>query len=407
MTGMIEAQDTATELFEALPRGLGALLRPELGSLADEILRCLQRRIPEYSTPLDGPYGQKIRAGVEYALRQFADQVSTPGAVCEDQAELYKQLGRLEAKAGRSLDALQAAYRVGGQLAWRRITEFGQRSRLPAHTIWQLGEAALAYIDGLAALSAEGFAEVRANAAGTKRRQHRRLVRLLLTEQPPPAATLAEVCEQVGWTVPKRVSVVVLQRLDQGRPAEPPAPLVADLDGIEPLVIMPEPEEHPLPVAGLTGWRALVGPSVPLAEAAKSLRQAMALRELVRTGIVSAEDVVRSEDHLSTLWLLSDEVLAKQLVAKRLAPLSGLTDKQSHRLGRTLLAWLETRGGAPEIATRLGIHPQTVRYRMRQVEQLFGEQLRDPTARFELEVALRAAALAAGEPTCPEDDELD
>uniref|UniRef100_UPI00373FE05C helix-turn-helix domain-containing protein n=1 Tax=Streptomyces rimosus TaxID=1927 RepID=UPI00373FE05C len=35
------------------------------------------------------------------------------------------------------------------------------------------------------------------------------------------------------------------------------------------------------------------------------------------------------------------------------------------RLAETLLAWLETRGSAPEVAARLGVHLQTVRYRLR------------------------------------------
>jgi len=36
------------------------------------------------------------------------------------------------------------------------------------------------------------------------------------------------------------------------------------------------------------------------------------------------------------------------------------------------------------------VHTQTVRYRLRQVDDLFGDQLRDPDRRFELEIALRA-----------------
>jgi DNA-binding PucR family transcriptional regulator len=42
------------------------------------------------------------------------------------------------------------------------------------------------------------------------------------------------------------------------------------------------------------------------------------------------------------------------------------------------------------VAQHVHVHPQTVRYRLRQVEDLFGDQLRDPDRRFELEVALRA-----------------
>ena len=36
------------------------------------------------------------------------------------------------------------------------------------------------------------------------------------------------------------------------------------------------------------------------------------------------------------------------------------------------------------------VHPQTVRYRLRQVDDLFGDQLRDPDRPFELEITLRA-----------------
>jgi DNA-binding PucR family transcriptional regulator len=45
------------------------------------------------------------------------------------------------------------------------------------------------------------------------------------------------------------------------------------------------------------------------------------------------------------------------------------------------------------VARRLGVHPQTVRYRLRQLEELFGDALNAPDARFELELALRGRAL--------------
>jgi PucR-like helix-turn-helix protein len=42
---------------------------------------------------------------------------------------------------------------------------------------------------------------------------------------------------------------------------------------------------------------------------------------------------------------------------------------------------------------QLHIHPQTVRYRLRQLDALFGDHLREPDDRFNLEVALRANKL--------------
>jgi DNA-binding PucR family transcriptional regulator len=67
-------------------------------------------------------------------------------------------------------------------------------------------------------------------------------------------------------------------------------------------------------------------------------------------------------------------------------------------LAQTLLAWLET-GKSSSVASRLFIHPQTARYRVHKLQHLFGEQLDDPDAGFELTLALRARQ--ASPPPCP------
>jgi hypothetical protein len=58
-------------------------------------------------------------------------------------------------------------------------------------------------------------------------------------------------------------------------------------------------------------------------------------------------------------------------------------------LAETLLAWLET-GKSSSVAARLFIHPQTARYRLHKLQDLFGDQLDNPDARFELALVLRA-----------------
>src|SRR6202012_5230826 len=91
--------------------------------------------------------------------------------------------------------------------------------------------------------------------------------------------------------------------------------------------------------------------------------------------------------------LCADEHLAPALRAARLAPLQRLRPAQRDRLASTLLIWLQHGCNANEVAARMHVHPQTVRYRLRQVDDLFGDQLRDPDRRFELEIALRAPQL--------------
>ncbi|MFB7266563.1 helix-turn-helix domain-containing protein, partial [Streptomyces nojiriensis] len=139
---------------------------------------------------------------------------------------------------------------------------------------------------------------------------------------------------------------------------------------------------------------AAVGHAVPLTETASSLRWALRLLALTPARPSAETRPVFVDDHLSDLLLLQDQPLAHALAAHWLRPLAGLTPRQSERLEVTLLAWFEG-GGAPEAAKALSVHPQTVRYRMRQLEKLFGPGLRDPRTRFELEMALRTRRLMA------------
>jgi DNA-binding PucR family transcriptional regulator len=74
-----------------------------------------------------------------------------------------------------------------------------------------------------------------------------------------------------------------------------------------------------------------------------------------------------------------------------LAPLAPLAPGPRDRLVVTLRAWLDQPGQVQAVAAALDVHPQTVRYRLKQLRELFGERLEDPEARFELALALRAA----------------
>ncbi|NEE08431.1 PucR family transcriptional regulator, partial [Streptomyces sp. SID7499] len=84
------------------------------------------------------------------------------------------------------------------------------------------------------------------------------------------------------------------------------------------------------------------------------------------------------------LLLLPARELIDASARRCLAPLDGLSPTQARRLAETLLAWIETPGGAPEVAARLGIHPQTARYRLRQIRELWGDAIDEPDQRFEM-----------------------
>ena len=434
--GLLSHPTAGDRPWPALPPGFAALIRAENVRLAPEIVREIRRQIPEYARPLDGSFGVGIRQGSARALARFADLVaggeaSTAGAAADESAQVYRALGRGEWREGRSLDALQAAYRLGARLAWRRYAQAARRTGLPPTALAVLAEALFAFIDEMAAASVEGYAEARAEGLGTLRRSRQRLVELLTGGAAEPVLRAAGVAAR--WELPERIAgVAVLPAAGGGRGTAgtggaagtagtaraagrpggragaadsslaaglrtlPSA--LAEPGGPEPLLFLADPDTPGrIEQLGrvLAGRTAVVGPVVPGPQAAQSLRWARTVAARLPQGVRSG--LVHCDRQLSSVLLLGDEELVRLLGDRRLAPLTGLTAKRRARLEATLLVWLETsRGSAPEVAERLGLHPQTARQRMRRIEALFGPALADPDARFEIEVALRGRLLQAG-----------
>ena len=66
----------------------------------------------------------------------------------------------------------------------------------------------------------------------------------------------------------------------------------------------------------------------------------------------------------------------------------------------TLRTWFAEKGSTSAAAARLYVHRNTVRYRLRRIEELTGEDLTDPAASGRVLLALEAAGIFGlnGEP---------
>lgn len=216
-----------------------------------------------------------------------------------------------------------------------------------------------------------------------------------IVADPADAGLVAALAAEASWPLPGKVAVTVLA----GPPVPAlPADVLADWTRPQPVLVLPDPDGPGRAAAidrVLHGCQAAIGPAVSLADAARSLRWASQALALSRRGILGG-DPVRCEDHLATLLLLADADLARALLLSQLAPLDRLRPGQRDRVAQTMLAWLELGQNAAEVAQHLYVHPQTVRYRLRRIQELFGDRLRDPRCRFELVIALRARELLIG-----------
>ena len=90
-------------------------------------------RCPSTRARWRASFGHGVRTGVTEALRQFVELIRSPSGARGPGREVYVALGRGELRQGRTLDALQSAYRVGARVAWRRLaaaaTPCGRRAR--------------------------------------------------------------------------------------------------------------------------------------------------------------------------------------------------------------------------------------------------------------------------------------
>jgi PucR-like helix-turn-helix protein/diguanylate cyclase with GGDEF domain len=385
--------------MEALPQGVADVLRPALPALSDEIVEAIGHEIDAYARPLEGPFGQAVRLGVERALSRFVDLAVDPGAADESGRRIYVGLGRAEFREGRSLDALLAAYRLGARIAWRRSVEAGTAAGLPPETMYQVGEAIFAYIDGLSAESAEGFAEAQSAAAGERQQRRRQLIALLQQRPLPDDRVVQTAAAEAGWELPRTLAAVVVAGDEDTRVATRLGPdaIATSRNGIV-VALVPDPGGPGRAAQlerALNGRSAAIGPAVDWRATGESVARAELAHRLAADGVLPDGGVVRADDHLPLLVLHADPALAQDLAGHWLAPIDEVSGAARVKLRETLAAWLDHRGRVEEVARELGIHSQTVRYRLKQLRGLFGDALDDPDGRFALQLALRAGGESA------------
>jgi hypothetical protein len=378
-----------------LPRPVIVAVQGCLDDIATEMTEEILRAVPEYSRTSDGTYAANTHKASELTVADFVHRIAGGAFDGTSVGEMFREAGRIEAGLGRDLGTLQTAMHVGVRVMWRRISACLVELDVPAKVLGTVAASLFSHLTANASAASEGHAQGQTRLADQIQLHRHRLVDLLLSVPPPSDEAVAGLARHARWPVPKTVAVVVAPRLNT---LELRPDVLPGLHRSEPCLVVPDPEEGDRVgdvERSLHGLPGILGPTVPLAHAAKSLQWSLEMLALRRRGILDGAGLIRTADHLSTLLMFQNEELLAALVGVQLAPLAGLRPPQRERLTETLLVWLETVHDANAAAARLFVHPQTIRYRVRRLEQLFGDRLQDPDARLDLELALRARRLLA------------
>ncbi|MBN1094506.1 helix-turn-helix domain-containing protein [Blastococcus sp. TML/M2B] len=386
-----------------MPDAVARAMRAELPSVAEQTVAEIIVEVPSYADAFSGRMGQKIRNAVELTLAGFLE-LATAGTGVDPSTPIGPalaaayELGRGEARDGRSMDALQAAYRVGARVSWREMSATAVRAGLSVEHMARFAELVFAFIDQLSAASVAGHSDELATTGRVRQRYLERLATLLLAGA--PADELLAAAERAGWTPPRTLTAVLLpeERVRGAMVSLDPRTLRATVElpelpervGEGELVVLLVPDaegrSRPALLRSLDGRGAVVGPARPWPGAADSHARVVRAVQLGLTA--GGTEPLDTDCRLTELVLRADETALADLRERALAPLADLGESAREKLTETLRSWLLHQGRRDAVAAELFVHPQTVRYRMGQLRELYGDRLEDPRAVLELVLAL-------------------
>jgi hypothetical protein len=392
----IQLDDLVPEIVARLPVIL-AEVRELLTEQRPDYARFLTEEFEEVLTASEGFIGRLV------GLADRDPSMIAPQLASGVELAIFEEIGRIHYEQQQDVAHLLAAYRTGAAVAWRHVSDRALQLGAPVETIAGLAAVIFAAVEQLSASSLRGYERARTIAEHAHEQLRHALAELLLSDRCDMAA-LRIAAARAGWALPRHAAVVLIN------PDNEVGRVLLDRLGHSCLqirrpemlvTIVPDPEgpgRRKRLATALRGAGAVVGVTVPL----DRLPASMGLAEhALRLKHVLPDDPLFVDEHLDAMLVHRDDRLLAALRQQYLAPLAPLREGTRDRLCETLKSWLMNMGNRKAVADELHVHPQTVRYRLDQLRELFGPALDDPATRAALLLAL------AWGPAVTEADPLD
>ncbi|MFJ3499441.1 MULTISPECIES: PucR family transcriptional regulator [unclassified Streptomyces] len=377
--------------------GVAAALRSRLPELAERMALRIRSDVDAYRgeslIPLDS-LRRSCHANADFVLSHLRRKGSPD-------AEAARETGRARAEQGVPLADTLRAYRIGSELLW---TEIVAEARTRPEVSDDLLVSESADFWALFGLYAEAVAIAYRETAAelTSRGQARRyaLVEALFTGVITDH-TLWEAARELGLPEQGPYAVAVAEA---GAPGEEPlAGVEAALRRAElpsawrllpdqqlALIALPTAAAETACLRVLRRSRARVGFS-PCFSSLQGAPQNLRFARLALSGLPgTGPGVARFDDDPLAMVVAAAPAEAARLVEVTLRPVLDLPVAERSRLLNTLEHWFASGGSADATARGLFVHPNTVRYRLRRVEELTGRSLSDPRATTDIGAALLA-----------------
>jgi PucR C-terminal helix-turn-helix domain/GGDEF-like domain len=399
-----------------LTRRRRAVLAPELAEVAGSVVarlpdlvdRVVQRVLAEIEFYRGGDVVglDDLRDSVRGNLESMAGQLTTDQP---PDLSAPRATGRQRAQQGVPLADILHAYRIGFTELWEAIVQEGRRgARTPSQTLvdaasgvwWLIGE----YTQELTVAYREAAAELLLAGA----RERAALVEALFTGGIPDQDTLWEAAKLLRLPWEGVFVVVAAEAPGLAQEGLPDAEAFLAARGIGSawqlhpdtqmgVVSLRRPDTLPL-LLELLGRRvhARAGVSPVYRSLGDTPRALHYARLVLASQPAGSRAVVQFEQTPLRVLAAAAPDAAAELARTVLGGVLDLPAQERSTLLGTLRAWFDAGGSAVETGKRIYCHPNTVRYRLRRLQEHTGRSLDDPRGVAELLAALDALGLARG-----------
>jgi hypothetical protein len=330
-------------------------------------------------------------------LRRLSGEAQVP-------TDAPRATGVRRAEAAVPLSAVLQAFRIGGRLIWEMLVE-----EAPDHATEEILLRSAADVwgvsDELADAAADGYRSASAELARHDTQLRSALLNSLLDGKLGDGSRLWESAALLK--LPPHGAYVIVSA--EGRaPGDEAIPRVEDRlrhrdvasvwrldadfqDGL--VTLRPRFGIEEVCSALVESAAGRVGVSEVfsgLEHSPAALRQARLACATVTPGSTA---LVRFDDEPVAVLLVSAPDAAHGVVRRVLGPVLELPDADRAVVLETVRMWLVQAGSSPAAATQLHVHRNTVRYRLRRLEELTGRTLANPLEVAEIHVALECARM--------------
>lgn len=378
---------------DAGARALAARMLERTEEFVAGVTARINALVPVYAERVPLP---ELRRSVADHYRVIFDGLLDPALDGNAPADLA---GRARAAEGVPMSAVFEAYQISLSFIWEHLAEAAERDEVAPRVALRAASALWRRLSGFTDVMSDSYRTELAARIRSEEQRRSALIQALLeghlsAPQVWEAADVLRLPHQGPYVVvAARVAGAgehgLTRGIEEGLQRQSITSAWRLLHDVEiGLASLPRPADQldVLIDALAAGSVGRVGIS-PLFDDLTGTSQALRLARIALRGAASpGKVVVFGRDSLSVAAASAPDVMAR-LSRAILAGLEGMSAEDRAVLLDTFGAWLDHGGSADEAARRLYVHPNTVRYRLRRLEERTGRTLSDPRQVAELSLA--------------------